>query len=41
MHHMGVDFKGKRLFVPVNGDNQNSVEVIRSDVEIGHHFPGG
>ena len=26
--HMTVDIKGKRLFVPANGDNQNTVEVI-------------
>jgi WD40 repeat protein len=28
MDHMTVDVKGKRLFVPANGDNQNTVEVI-------------
>src|SRR6266404_5979685 len=28
MDHITVDVKGKRLFVPANGDNQNTVEVI-------------
>jgi WD40 repeat protein len=28
MDHISVDVKGKRLFVPANGDNQNTVEVI-------------
>jgi len=28
MDHMTVDIEGKRLFVPANGENQNSVEVI-------------
>jgi WD40 repeat protein len=28
MDHMSVDVKGKRLFVPANSDNQNTVEVI-------------
>jgi DNA-binding beta-propeller fold protein YncE len=28
MDHISVDIKGKRLFVPANGDNQNSVKVI-------------
>lgn len=28
MDHITVDIGGKRLFVPANGDNQNSVEVI-------------
>jgi hypothetical protein len=28
MDHISVDVKGERLFVPANGDNQNSVEVI-------------
>lgn len=28
MDHISVDIKGKRLFVPANSDNQNSVEVI-------------
>jgi YVTN family beta-propeller protein len=28
MDHMSVDLKGKRLFIPANSDNQNSVEVI-------------
>jgi len=28
MDHLSVDISGKRLFVPANGDNQNTVEVI-------------
>jgi DNA-binding beta-propeller fold protein YncE len=28
MDHITVDIKGKRLFIPANGDNQNTVEVI-------------
>jgi DNA-binding beta-propeller fold protein YncE len=28
MDHITVDIGGKRLFVPANGDNQNTVEVI-------------
>ena len=28
MDHITVDLKGKRLFIPANGDNQNTVEVI-------------
>jgi WD40 repeat protein len=28
MDHISVDVTGKRLFVPANGDNQNTVEVI-------------
>ena len=28
MDHISVDVKGKRLFVPANGDKQNTVEVI-------------
>ncbi len=28
MDHITADVKGKRLFVPANGDNQNTVEVI-------------
>src|ERR1700739_3322390 len=28
MHHITVDVPDKRLFVPANGDSQNSVEVI-------------
>jgi DNA-binding beta-propeller fold protein YncE len=28
MDHITVDVSGKRLFVPANGDNQNTVEVI-------------
>jgi WD40 repeat protein len=28
MDHMTVDVKGKRLFVPANGENQNTVEVV-------------
>jgi len=28
MDHITVDLKGKRLFVPANGDNQNTIEVI-------------
>jgi DNA-binding beta-propeller fold protein YncE len=28
MDHITVDVNGKRLFVPANGDNQNTVEVI-------------
>ena len=28
MDHITVDLKGRRLFIPANGDNQNTVEVI-------------
>lgn len=28
MDHISVDVKGKRLFVPANGDTQNTVEAI-------------
>jgi DNA-binding beta-propeller fold protein YncE len=28
LDHIGLDVKGKRLFVPANDDNQNTVEVI-------------
>jgi WD40 repeat protein len=33
LDHITVDVKGKRLFIPANGENQNTVEVI--DVQAG------
>src|ERR1700730_16183920 len=33
LDHITVDLKGKRLFIPANGENQNTVEVI--DVQAG------
>ena len=28
LDHIGIDVKGKRLFIPANGDDQNTIEVI-------------
>jgi DNA-binding beta-propeller fold protein YncE len=33
LDHITVDVKGKRLFIPANGENQNTVEVI--DIQAG------
>jgi len=38
MDYITVDVKGKRLFVPANGDNQNTVEVIEFRPNGEQHF---